>query len=312
MSGPFVLVPLDLTDAMMSSSTAAEPSATETVWNAATSYVVDQECILTGTHRVYKCLIAGINATSPDQALTGATPRWQDVRPTNKWACFDGEINTQTSVITPLTYVLRPGLFNAIAAYGLDGASLSISIKDAPGGTVIYTYTSDLLEPPIDYYDYYFGRIKPISKLLCRDITPYADPELTITLTAGAGVIVKAGMIALGDLRSLVTIDGTGGTQYGAAAQPITYSYINTDAFGATKIKRRHAATDLDINVIVPKEDADSALRTLQDVLDVPACWIGSDVEYFTGLNVFGLASGSVNYEGPNHSTLSIRVKGFI
>ena len=312
MSGPFVLVPITVTDAMISSSTAAEPGPGETLWNAATNYTVGTEVILTSTHSVYENLIAGVNATSPDLALTGATPRWLYKRPTNKWATFDGQINTQTAVVTPLTYVLRPGLFNALAVYGLDGATLLVSIKDAPGGTVVSSTTLELIEPPVDHYDYYFGRIKQLTKAIVRDLTPYADPEVTITITAATGVTVKAGMIALGDLRSLVTEEAAGGTQYGAQAKPVTYSYISTDAFGVTKIVKRTKSTDMDIRVMLPAGDADAALATIQDVLDVPAAWIGSDVSGFTGLNVFGLASGNVSYDGPNHSIVTIQVKGLI
>ena len=312
MSGPFVLVPLVVTDAMLSSSTAAEPGPGETAWNAATSYVVGQEAILTTTHRVYTNLVAGVNATSPELALTGSTPRWLDTRPTNKWAAFDGQISTQTAVVTPLTYILRPGLFNALAFYGLTGGALTVSVKDAVGGTVIYSYTTDLIAPPIDHYDYYFGVIKPLTKALCKGVTPYADPEVTITITAAVGVTVKAGMIAVGDLRTLVTDSNLGGTQSGAKAKPVTYSYISTDAFGTTKIVRRNKSTDMDISVIVPAGDADSALQTIQDVLDIPAAWIGSDSPGFAGLNVFGLASGDVSYEGPVYSTITINIKGFI
>lgn len=312
MSGPFVLVPLTITDAMLSSSTLAEPAAGETAWAAATSYTVGQECILTSTHRVYTNLIAGVHATAPNLMTTGATPRWLDTRPTARWAAFDGQVSTPSSVVTPLTYVMLPGIFNAIAAYGLDGSSLTITVKDAPGGAVVYTYTSNLTEPPLDYYDYYFGRIKPLSKILCQGLTPYGNPEVTITITAGSGVTVKAGMIAFGDLRTLVTPGSVGGTQYGAKAKPITYSYIATDIYGNTQIIKRTKATDLDITVQVPNTDTDAALATIQDVLDVPAAWIGSDVANYTGLNVFGLASGDVSYEGPTHSTININVKGLI
>lgn len=312
MSGPFVLVPLTITDAMLTSSTAAEPSATETVWNAATSYVVGQEAILTSTHRIYSNLIAGVNATSPDQALAGSTPRWLDVGPTNKWAAYDTQVSTQTAVVTPLNYVLRPGLFNAIAFYGLDGASISVTVKDAVGGTVIYSSITELIGLPMDHYDYYFGPFKPLTKVLCQGVVPYADPEVTIAITAAAGVTVKAGMIAIGDLRSLASDAGIGGTESGAKAKPVTYSYISTDKFGKTSIVRRSKSTDMDIRVFVPSADTDSALATIQDVLDVPAAWIGSDAPSFTGLNVFGLASGDVSYEGPTHSIITIQVKGLI
>lgn len=312
MSGPFVLVPLTITDAMLTSSTAAEPSATETAWNAATSYTVGQQAILTSTHRVYANLIAGVDATSPDQALTGNTPRWQDVGPTNKWAAFDSQVNTQTAVITPLTYVLRPGLFNAINFYGLDGATIAVTVKDAVGGVVIYSNTTELVGLPMDHYDYYFGPFKPLTKVLFQGVVPYADPEVTISITAGAGVTVKAGMIVIGDLRGLVSDGGKGGTEFGATAKPLTYSYINTDKFGKTSIIRRGKATDMDIRVSVPNADTDSALATIQEVLDIPAAWIGSDVANFTGLSVFGLASGEVTYVGPTHSTITINVKGLI
>ena len=312
MSGPFVLVPISITAAMISSSTAAEPGPGESAWNAATSYTLGQEVILASTHRVYENVVAGVDAVSPDLSVAIAAPHWIDKRPTNKWAAFDGQINTQTAVVTPLTYVLLPGIFNAIALYGLDGATIAVSVKDAPGGTVIYTYTGDLVEPPMDHYDYYFGRIKELTKVLCRDIVPWENPEVTITITAAGGVTVKAGMIAMGDLRSLITTEGEGGVQYGATAQPNTYSYISTDEFGVTKIVKRTSSTDLEIRVQVPKDDTDSALATMQEVLDVPAAWIGSDAAGYTGLNVFGLSSGSVAYDGPNHSIISIKVKGFI
>ena len=312
MSGPFVLVPLPVTNATISSSTIAEPAAGETLWNAATNYVVGQEAILTATHRVYTNLVAGINATSPELATMGSTPRWLDTRPTDKWAAFDGQITTQSSIVTPLTFVLLPGMFNALAFYGLEGSTITVSIKDAPGGTVVYTHTGNLQQPTSDYYDYYFGQIRPLTKLLLKNLTPYANPEVTVSITSGVGVTVKAGMIAMGNLRSLISVDGTGGTQYGAKAKPITYSYIGNDIFGNTKIIRRNKATDMDIQVEVPIEDADSALASIQDVLDVPAAWIATDVANYAGLNVFGLASGDVSYAGPNHSVITINVKGFI
>lgn len=307
-----ILVPITLTDAMLSSSTIAEPAAGETVWNAATSYTVGQRCILTATHRVYENLIAGVNATSPDQALTGATPRWLDYGPTNRWAAFDGVVNTPSTATTSFTYVLLPGVFNAIAFYGLDGATISVSIKDAPAGSVFYSYSGSLQEPPVDYYDYYFGVVKGLSKLVLSGILPQANPEVTITVTAASGVTVSAGMIAVGDLRPLISDGGIGGTQQGASAEPFTYSYINTDAFGRTSIVRRHSATNMRASVVLPKTDADAALATVQSVLDVPAAWIATDAQGYAGLNVFGLGSGSLGYEGPNHATLNITVKGFI
>lgn len=310
MSGVFVLAPVTVTNAMLSSSTIAEPAAGEAVWVAATSYTAGQRVIRTETHRIYENIIAGVNATAPELTVADTSPRWVDIGPTNKWAAFDGQISTPSSITSPLTYVLRPGIFNAIALYGLVGDSCVITLKDAPGGTVVYTATTELLLPPVDHFDYYFPTAwKQLSKVFVKNLVPYADPELTITVSSGAST-VKVGLIALGDLRSFVT--KTGGAQSGAQAKPTTYSYISTNAFGVTKIVKRASATDMDIRVFLTNDDSDTALTTLQEVLDVPAAWIGSDVNGFTGLNVFGLASGSLSYEGPSHSIMSVQIKGFI
>lgn len=310
MSAPFVLVPISITDAMLTSSTAAEPGPGEALWNAATSYVVGQEAILTSTHRVYTNQVAGVDATPPNLALSGSTPRWKDTRATNKWACWDFRKSNQSAVVTPFTQVIRPGIFNAIKVYGLDGATLSVTVKDSPGGSVIFTTTVDLQELPIDHYDYYFGRIKTISKVLCSGITPFEDPEVTISITAGTGVTVKAGVIAIGDLRTLISVDGTGGTQWGASARPVSNSYVSLDSAGYNSINNGAKGTDMDIRIQVPIEDVNAALATLQDVLDIPASFVGSDVPSLTGLDAFGLASGSVTYEGPSYAVISVQVKG--
>lgn len=307
MSGPFVLVPLAVTTAMLTSSTIAEPAAGEAVWAAATSYTVGQQVIRLETHRIYESLIAGVNATLPENSPA----RWLDVGPTSRYAAFDTFVSTQSVATTTLSYVLRPGFFNAIGLYGLEGATVSVSVKDAPGGTVFFSQAIDLIELPLDYYDYYFGVIRLSTKALLKGILPQADPELTITVSAGAGIPVKIGMVAIGDLRSLTFADGSG-TLAGAKAKPITYSYITTDAFGTTKIIKRSKATDMDIRAVVPRLDADSALLTIQSVLDIPAVWIATDAAGYEGLSVFGLASGDVTYEGPNHSTITINVKGLI
>ncbi len=311
MSGPFVLVPITITPTVFSSSTAAEPSASETVWNAATSYVQGQKAIRTSTHRVYENIIAGVNATPPEDTIADAIPRWIDIGPTNKWATIDNLINTATEVVTPLTNVYRPGLFNAISIYGLQGADVSISIKSTPGGTTVFNQTLSLLEVPIDHYDYYFGPIRQLTKAFIRDLIPYADPEVTISVTAGVGINVKKGLVVFGDLRKLVTIEGKGGTQIGSQARPTTYSFIKYNDFGRANIVPRDGSTDLDLKVLIPSDDADSALLTLQQVLDTPAAWIGSDVPGFSGLNVYGLASGSMSYDD-GRAYMSIQVRGFI
>lgn len=304
-----VLIPLKITDAMLASSTIAEPAAGETAWVSAGTYAVGDVRIRTTTHRKYKALTAHTGKTElPENDATN----WLDIGPTTKWAPFDSEVSTQASIVTPMTYVLKPGFFNAIALYGLDGASISVTVKDQTGGNVVYTYTSDLQEPPADWYEWLFSPIKPLTKLVLRDIVPYPDAELTITITAAAGVTVKAGIIAVGDMRPLIGDAEWGGTEAGATAEPVDYSYIKTELDGTTKIVKRRAATDMNVRVVMPRTSADYALATVQEVLSVPAAWIASDAPGFAGLNVFGLGTGSMSYDSFGHAIFSIKVKGLV
>ncbi|MDD2742322.1 MAG: hypothetical protein PHV02_08615 [Rhodocyclaceae bacterium] len=304
-----VLVPIPITDAMLSSSTIAEPAAGETAWVSAGTYALKDKRIRSTTRRVYECVQAHTGRTALPEVDSAY---WLDTGPTQKWAPFDSLISTQASDATSITYVLRPGFFNALTCYGLDGATLAISIKDAPGGAVIHTQTIDLTTPPLDWYDWAFGHIQPLDKALVQGITPYPDAELTLTLSAATGVTVKAGIIAVGDLRSIAGDGEWGGTQYGATAEPITYSYIKRNDDGTTQIVRRHAATDLSVNVVLPREYADAAVATVQSVLDVPAAWIATDASGYAALNVFGLGSGSMQYDSFQLATFSIKVKGLV
>lgn len=304
-----VLIPITITDSMLSSCTIAEPAAGETAWVSGGTYALGDRRIRTATHRVYECVLAHSGrSTAPESD----TAYWLDVGPTARWAMFDNQVSTQSTIVTPLTVVLRPGFFNALALYGLEGGTATITVKDAPGGSTIFTKAYELIQPPLDLYDWAFGPIRPLTKLVISDLVPYPDAELTISITAAAGVTVKAGMVVIGDYRSLLGDGEWGGTTYGASAEPVDYSYVKTDDFGNTSIKKRRNATDMRVKVVLPRSEADAALEIVQQVLSVPCPWVATKALGYAGLNVFGLGSGSLTYDSPNHATLNLYVKGLV
>lgn len=304
-----VLNPITLTDAMLSASSIAEPAASETAWVSAGTYALGDYRIRTTTHRVYKAKQAHTGRTALPEV---DTDYWLDYGPTLRWSAFDQYTSTASTATTSLSYTLRPGFFNCLAFLGLDAGDIAVTVKDAPGGAVIYSFSGSLQEPPLDWYDYAFGTIKGLTKLILSGITPYPDPEVSITITAAAGVTVRVGMVAVGDLRSLLGEAEWGGTECGASAEPVTYSYIKTDEYGNTTIVRRHAATDLRVRVVMPRAYADAALVMVQDVLDVPCVWVATQADGYAGLTVFGLGSGQLSYDSFNHAVFNIAVKGMI
>lgn len=307
--GPFVLVSVAITTAMMSSCTIAEPDTGETAWVSGGTYAVGDVRIRATTHRKYACILAHTGRTVPPET---DYLYWKDLEPTNRWAMLDARVSTQSTATGSMTVVLQPGFFNAIALYKLSGTSIDVTVKDAPGGSVIYHYAGDLYEPFSDLYEWLFAPYKPLTKLVLRDIVPYDTAEVTITVTGGVSDTVGIGMICIGDLRPMVVSGEIGGSQYGCRVEPVDYSYVKTDEFGETSIVKRKSTTDLRFSVFLPNEDADYATNLLQEVLSIPAAWIVIDASGYAALNAFGLGSGSVEYAGPSHAICEVSVKGLI
>lgn len=300
-----IITPITITDAKLTSSTLAED--TTSAWTSATYAVGDFRHVV-ATHRVYKCALAGSSTVSPELDPT----RWVDTRPTNKWAPFDIYTSTAAATVTTMTYVLTPGYFNAIALYGLTGSQYTLTVKDEAGGTTLYTRTGYLYADPIGWYEYLFGALKSVNKLVFTGIPPRPEAEVTLTITAASGEAVGLGMFAVGDYVSLAGEGDWGGALQGASAEPVTYSYIKTNADGTTSIVRRHAATNLRVTVALPRTEADAVLQAMQDVLDVPVAWIATDAQGYVGLTTFGIGSGSMRYDSFSVANFEINVKGLV
>jgi hypothetical protein len=300
-----VLVPLAITTSAFVSSTVAETDYA--AYASGTTYTIGNRVISPATHRIYESLRDGNIGKDPTLVVnqSGTAPWWEDIGATNKWAMFDDQISTPTKADGSLTVVLRPGAFNALYLVGIDATGLSITIKDAPGGNIIHTQT-DALEgsQPDDYWDYYFMPFKPQTDFLVEVVDPYAAMELSLTLTSPG--TVSCGMLSIGDLRDL------GLTQRDAKAKPKSYSYIKTDDFGKTTIKRRRSARDLEASAVIDLAEANSVLATIEAVQDIPAAWIASGTPEFAGLRSFGLGKCELTYGGNNVVLLSTTVQGMI
>lgn len=122
--------PIEITDAMLSSSTVAEND--HPAWNAGTAYVTGNRVILASTHRRYEALAAstGVNPASDPT-------KWLDLGPTNRWAMFDARVGTASTRTASLQAVLAPGAVDAVALIDTDaeGATVTLTVD----GTVTYT-----------------------------------------------------------------------------------------------------------------------------------------------------------------------------
>ena len=302
-----ILTPLAITNAMILAGTSiAEPAAGETAWVSAGTYALGDLRIRSTTHKVYSCVQAHSGRTALPEVDSAY---WLEKSATLRWAPFDIYTSTPATASTSITYVLQPGYFNSLAMYGLVGSSVAITVKDAPGGTTVYSKTVSLLEDPLGWWEFLFLGTRQISKLILTGIPIRPTAELTIVIT---GSTCAVGMINVGDYKSLMGEASWGGTQYGAKAEPISYSYIKTNADGTTSIIRRNAATSMRASIVLPRDQADYALACIQEVLDVPVSWVATESSGYDGLNVFGLGSGSLSYDSFQIATLDLSIKGMI
>lgn len=305
-----ILTPIAVTPAMITAgTTVAEPASGEAAWVSAGTYAVGDLRIRATTHRVYACVQAHTGRTALPEVDSAY---WLDKNPTQRYAPFDVYVSTAATGVTSMTYVLSVGYFNALALYGLTGTAITVTVKDAPGGAVIYSYSAPLLGDPAGWWEFLFLAPKTITKLILTNIPIRPGAELTVTVTNAAGQSVGIGMLNVGDYRSLMGDAEWGGTQYGASAEPVSNSYINSNPDGTIKIVRRAAATGMRATVMLPGDQADYALSCVQEVLDVPVSWIATGAPGYAGLNCFGLGSGSLTYDSFGVASLNIAVKGTI
>jgi hypothetical protein len=276
------------------------------LYDPAHTYAAGDRVRRAETHRVYESNVAGNLGNTPEQNATGDTAKWLDLRPTNKWAMFDGDTSTQSAAASTLTVVLRPGAINALYGAGIDADLVQVCVQDAPGGDIILNYSEALeASAPGDYDEYFWGRFKPKTDFLVTGVDQYHQCVVTVTLTKTAGT-VKCGVLLAGDQIPLAA------SQRGAKAKPRSYSYIKTDDFGNTTIKRRRATTDLSGTAWVERAEASWVEGVIQRVLDVPVVVIVSDDAQDYGLRGYGLLSAEISWDQPQDCLLSFSLQGLI
>jgi hypothetical protein len=299
-----VIPHITITDAMLTSSTAAEPGAGETLWNVGTAYSVAQTCYLATTHRRYECLIAHTGA-SPDVNLTGTTPKWLELGPTNKWSMFDTLRNTATTVTSPLTVVIAlDQRIDSLALIGLVGTSATITMT--VGATTVYSYTTSLtLRNTLTWSGYYFGTFGQQKALVRFDLPPYASAVLTITIT---GTTVACGGVVLG------TAVDIGKTQYNPVSGALNFSRIDRDVFGNAVLLQRRSVPRTDQTLLADKAKVNKIIEVRESLNAVPALWSGLDDKdthgYFDAVLIFGIYKEfSISLDYPDYAKVTLQLE---
>ncbi len=260
-----VIHPIDITDAMLISSSVSEPDTGETAWSSGTTYSAGQEIYLASTHRKYRSKQASNLNHNP---ATDDGTWWLEIGGTMKWAMFDDYVSTATSDASPLTVTIAPGLCDGLFLYGLIGTSANITITDGAGGPEVYNTDLDLMTPSITtWYDYYFGAFRQVPYFVLTDLPPYVNAR--ITLTVEGDTTVACGMMAPGRIYTI------GQTQYSPRVGIRDYSRKTTDPdTGFTILEQRKFAKNLRADVRLFSTTFAEVHSILESLRATPCVWI--------------------------------------
>lgn len=281
-------------------------TATETVaaWNAATSYALGAKVLRTTTQRIYSCLVAGVNAELPE---TVGSTRWVDVGPSNRFAMFDAEVGSITTATGGLGVVLLPGAITGLAAQEISGANaVSVVLKDAPGGTTVFSQTVDLEFPNVfDIYDWFFAPYETRGDFQLLDLPEFDGCELSVNFM-GVGA-VGCGLLAAGPAQEI------GSTEAGAKVGRVNYSIKSVNAFGRTTLTKRGSARTMDLQVWIERPVLNRITRLLDQIKDEPCIFIGDEADGLEALIAYGIYKDwSIVIDLPGHCLLNIFIEGFI
>ena len=297
-----MIVPTQITDAMIVSCTVAEPAPGETEWVAATAYTVGQVAIRTTTHRKYKRLVAGTTPALPETDIVN----WLDIGATNKWAQFDRKIGTQTTGPSPLTTVLRVGSAEGLALLELQGQTARVRQYDRPitdpAKVLVFERTIDLDGLVVtDVYDWMFGTSEQKLNAVITDLPgQYTSGDIEVTITSSGTVCI--GVLAVGRSHSI------GATEYGAGAGIINWGKVSEDGFGGREWLQGDWASRVTLPVIAERFDFPRIHRLLAKQRSTPCIYIGSELAAMEPLIVYGVYRDAY-ITVPNYPTISYNLE---
>lgn len=279
---------------------------------AAGAKTVGQLVRRANAHRVYECLIAHTAGASdyPEVNLTGTTPKWLELRPTNKYAAFDTVIASQAVGTTTgggdastLVYVLRPGkACNVAALFNLDATRVTVSVVDS-AGVLRYQRTENLrLRNCRSWSEWFFKPITRRRDFAFTGLPYYANATLVITVQK-PGSVAKLGDLVVGRSEYL------GEIQWEPEVRHVDYSRVVTDAFGVTKFVKRNNAKLLSCDLFVLNEEFDETNRLLGLYSSTALAFVGD--ERFQSTIVLGFVQDSrAVLKDPAGSFIYVQIQG--
>lgn len=270
-----ILKPIAINDTHFVSS--SEPETDAAAFSLATTYARGD--LVMFSHAVYESLQAANLNHSP-----GVSPTWWlKVRPTNRWACLDGAVNTATKGAgTVLTMVLQT-TSEFVTAVGLVAAAgSSVQVTMVRAAVTVYDQTQALSgAATTSFWEWFYGDHESVGELVFADLPPLLGATITVIVTADATPAI--GVLALGSLYDIGEVD------YGVDVGIIDYSRKTTDTFGTTELVEGAYARRGNFRVSVEASDLRRVNQLMTRIRSTPCLFIGhEDTDTYGPLTIWG------------------------
>lgn len=294
-----LIQPITITDSVLVSSNV--PETDFPVYNAGTTYNLnDQVIVTTGSHKIYKSLVAS-NVGNPVTDIT----KWAFVSATNRWKLHDQYANSQTVNSTSIVNSYQMvGRCNSVALTNVDANTINVKVTDPLAGGVVYNNTRNLTSYSgiTDWYGYFFEPIKRDTGATFLDLPITNNATIDITVSAPSGT-AKVGVLLLGNFKDL------GSTEVNPKIGIDSFSTKTIDAFGNISVVPRAFRKKGEFTFLLPNSFIDELHSTLTGYRDTPIYYIGDD--NIEATKIYGFYKDfSITIPYPTYSMCSLYVEG--
>ena len=255
------------------------PDADYAAWSATKAYVIGD--FITIDRINYQALVAHTNRNPVTDTVS--PPAWQNLGWVNKYRMFNKnigntwKIGTYTSAPDVIDFTIRPGQrINAIGLVGVYASSVRI-VMTVPGVTdPVYDKTFAMSSKAGgSWYQYFFGQFTTKDNLAEFDLPPFNNADIRVIVSA-PGSTARVGMMVIGWGKSIGT------AVYGTSLGRKKYSTIREEFDGSITITKRGSRRSIDFQVVLESDQISSVQRTLDEVDDMPALYVGSSELAYT------------------------------
>jgi hypothetical protein len=279
--------------------TDSNAGAADPDYNPATSYALLARVYLPADGRTYEC----VQAPALNKPPASSPLFWVRAEPSNRWAMWDAEISTATSVGGGITAKLVvPGRFNAASFHGLLGDSITVTQRDIAGAT-LRTETRALKSNPGGWYSYYYEPRTQVRETVFLGLVPSVGSSVEVSISGSEAACAAA---VVGN-----TLD-IGEAQYGFSTTIVDYSRKDTSATGVQTLQKGRYSKRMSGQLMQSRGQYNAISAALEDVRSTPCVWVGvpgsGDYEPMNILGFYRDFSIDVTY--PNHHICTLEIEG--